>query len=292
VTRLLVVTGMSGAGRTTVLHVLEDVGFDSVDNLPIALLRPLVAAAGGRPLAIGIDSRTRGFDPPGLVALLAELRRHTAVLLIFMECDDEVLRRRYGETRRRHPMAADRPVPDGITAERRLMAPLRAVADHMLDTTGTSVADLRRMVTALVGVEPAARLLVTLVSFGFKNGLPREADLVLDLRFIRNPFYIESLRPLTGQDPLVRAHVEADPDYAATLDRFTALLLPLLPRYAHEGKSYLTIAIGCTGGQHRSVVAVEALHGRLHGQGWHTTVIHRDMPKGIPAGPAGGGARA
>lgn len=280
---IVIVSGMSGAGRSTVLHLLEDLGFDAVDNLPLALLRPLLGAAGEQrgPLAIGIDSRSRGFDPAALAMWVAELRGRGVqdATLVFMECDDEVLRRRYTETRRRHPMAQDRPVLDGIARERALVTPLKAAADHIVDTTATSVADLRRLIPALLGINDAAGLTITLVSFGFRNGLPREADLVLDVRFMANPHYDPALRPLTGQNLLVRARVEADPEYASTLNRFLALLLPLLPRYAQEGKSYLTIAIGCTGGQHRSVVTTEALDARLREQGWQTTVIHRDMPQ-------------
>jgi UPF0042 nucleotide-binding protein len=199
--------------------------------------------------------------------------------LLFFECDDEVLRRRYSETRRRHPMAMDRPVTDGIRRERRFMAPLKAAADLVYDTTTSSTAELRQWVVRHFGSEGESPLTVSVVSFAFRHGVPREADIVLDVRFLSNPHYVEPLRPLTGLDHAVQEHVRRDPDLAPTLERFLALILPLLPRYRAEGKSYLTIAIGCTGGRHRSVFVAERVAKSLRDQGWETTTIHRDLPR-------------
>jgi RNase adapter protein RapZ len=289
VKRVLVVTGMSGAGRSSVLRILEDLGYDAVDNLPLPLLHSILTptAAHTAPLALGIDSRSRGLDPQALVNSMAEFRSVSGVpaTLLFMDCDDEILRRRYTETRRRHPMAADRPVTDGIQRERLFLAPLKAAADQVFDTTSTSITDLRRWVAAQFAQETSERLSITLISFAFRNGLPREADLVFDVRFLSNPHYVDALRPKTGLDADVQEHIRRDPDFAPSLARVIDLLLPLLPRYTAEGKSYLTIATGCTGGQHRSVYMAEALHQRLRQEGWPTAVIHRDLPREPAGGP-------
>jgi UPF0042 nucleotide-binding protein len=282
---IVIVTGMSGAGRSTVLRTLEDQGYEAVDNIPLRLFRALLREEGASgeptsPLAGGIDSRSRALDPEAFVEDLPQWRNRKGMRLrlLFMECDDEVLRRRYTESRRRHPMAQDRPVPDGIARERTFMAPLKAAADLICDTTTTSTGDLRRWVLERFGAGEPQPLTISFISFAFRHGLPREADLVFDMRFLRNPHYVDELRPKTGREPDVQAYIAADPDFRPTLDRLQALLLPLLPRYAAEGKSYLTIAIGCTGGQHRSVFMAEALGLGLRRHGWRTTIIHRDIP--------------
>lgn len=278
--RVLLVTGMSGAGRSTCLNVLEDIGFEALDNLPLPLATNLLnpRASIDNDLAIGMDSRTRGFDPERLLAQMAIWRQSTShsFSLIFMDCDDGILLRRYTETRRRHPMADDRSVADGIAKERELMKPLLDAADVRIDTSQLSVADLRALVNGHFDKHAEQRLQITVMSFSFKRGLPREADLVFDMRFLRNPHYNEALRPLTGRDPAVRDYVRADPDYDTTIQRLFDLILPLLPRYLSEGKSYLTIAIGCTGGRHRSVAVAEHLGALLDAQGWSIRVRHRD----------------
>jgi UPF0042 nucleotide-binding protein len=281
-TRIVVVTGMSGAGRSSCLKILEDVGYEAVDNLPFQLLTRLLRSGEPpeRPLAIGVDSRTRGLDPGELVREIERFRAEasTPIRLVFFECDDEVLQRRYTESRRRHPLAQDRPVTDGIARERVFMAPIKAAADLVIDTSTSTLADLRRRVTAELGPQAEGRLTLTLVSFSFRNGLPREADIVFDARFLANPHYVEALRPLTGLDPAVRRHIEQDPDWQRTVEGLEKLLMPLLPRYRGEGKSYLTIAVGCTGGRHRSVALVEELASRLRAAGWVPFVVHRDLP--------------
>ncbi len=281
--RLVIVTGMSGAGRTSCLKILEDQGFEAIDNLPIPLIERFVRLDDGleRDLAIGLDSRTRAFAPGRLVALVQKLARANpavGVSQLFFDCDDEGLQQRFTETRRRHPLAADRPVQDGIAAERILMSPLKAAATLVIDTTLLSLPELKRLLTGhFASPDKGTGLTVSCVSFAYRRGLPREADLVFDVRFLQNPHYVPELKPLTGLDPAVQAHVEADPGFAAFEATLQALLLPLLPRYQAEGKSYLTIAIGCTGGQHRSVFVTERLAGALRAAGYEVSTTHREL---------------
>jgi RNase adapter protein RapZ len=284
--QIVLVTGMSGAGRTTALKALEDLGFEAVDNLPVTLLGNLVRPGDRleRDLAIGIDCRTRAFDPPALIKRITARRASTAPepKLLFLDCEDEILRRRFNETRRRHPLAQDRPVTDGIAHERRVMAGLREHADLVIDTSQLSAADLRRLIAGYFTTASERRLTLSVLSFAYRGGLPREADLVFDVRFLANPHYIDELRPKNGRDPQVRAYVEADPGYPLLLERLEALLLPLLPSYQREGRSYLTIAFGCTGGRHRSIVVAEAFAARLRESGWTVIVRHRDTPDANP----------
>lgn len=280
---IVVVTGMSGAGRSTCLKILEDLGFEAVDNLPVNLLGRVLRGdePGPQRLAIGMDSRTRGFAPTRLLATLAEVKAQPDVspALLFLECDDEVLRRRFSETRRRHPLAEIPAVGDALAAERRLMGPLKAAADILIDTSELSVPDFRRILTGRFGAE-GGKLAIAVVSFAYRYGLPREADLVFDVRFLRNPHYEAELRPLTGLDPAVQAHVQADPGFAGFVASLQGLVLPLLPRYQSEGKSYLTIAFGCTGGKHRSVFLAEMTGEWLRRCGWDATTVHRELARG------------
>ena len=277
---ILVISGLSGAGKSTVLKALEDSGHEVVDNLPLSLLDALLAGTTGRPLALGIDSRTRAFDAEALALRLAALRdAGRDVRLIFLECADDVLIRRFSETRRRHPLSADRPAIDGILAERELLAPLKRRADLVIDSTDLSVTDLRARIAERFGGGFAPGLTVTIMSFGFAAGLPRDADLVFDMRFLANPHWDMGLRPLTGEDPRVAAFVEADPLYATTLGKIDDLVRTLLPGYAREGKAYLTIAIGCTGGRHRSVAVARDLAARLTAAGHLVALQHRDIAK-------------
>lgn len=295
-TLIVLVTGMSGAGRTTALKVLEDLGYEAVDNLPATLLSSLVRPGDRieRRLAIGIDSRTRAFDPQA-IGLLLDLPPDgdgPKVQLLFLDCESEILRRRFTETRRRHPLAGERPIMDGIARERHLIEPLRQRADLVIDTSQLAPKELRQLLVGHFGREGAEGLLVSIVSFGFRNGLPREADLVFDVRFLSNPHYVDELRPLTGCDAPVREYIEADRSYGFLLDKLMDLLEPLLPAYQREGKSYLTIAFGCTGGRHRSVAVAEAFTARLRKAGWPVLVQHRDTPDAgrvpleLPAGEA------
>jgi UPF0042 nucleotide-binding protein len=283
--KVVVVTGMSGAGKTLALKALEDLGYEAVDNLPLSLLGAVVLRPDERvrrPLAIGIDIRTRDF---GVASMLAEMDRLKdggclAMTLVFIDCDDEVLSRRFTETRRRHPLAVDRPLADGICHERELISPLRGRSDLVIDTTALPPAELKRVLAGQFGLDAKPSLTVFVTSFSYRRGLPREADLVFDARFLKNPHYDPLLRPLTGRDPAVAAYVAGDPGFDQFFATLTALLDPLLPRFAAEGKSYLTIAVGCTGGRHRSVVIAEQLTHWLRDRGQRVDLRHRELEEG------------
>lgn len=282
---VVILTGVSGSGKSTALRALEDAGFYCVDNLPILFLEKLVELSGHTAgevsrIALVVDAREGRFlaDAPRVIQ---EIRQQGAdVEVLFLEASDESLVRRYSETRRRHPLAGENgTVPDGIAAERLALAALRAIADEIIDTTTLNVHELKRLVTRRFGSSEGARLGVTVVSFGFRFGLPTHADLVLDVRFLPNPFFIPELKPHPGTDPRVASFVLGQPDAKAFLDRIGDLLGFLLPRYRAEGKSYLTIAIGCTGGKHRSVALAGALAERLEGAGQPVRLWHRDVEK-------------
>ncbi len=290
--RVLLVTGISGAGKTSALKTLEDLGYEAIDNVPLSLLQNLVLprqrdfAGHGfeRPLAIGVDIRTRDF---GVEPFLRELDRlvgqsDVEVRVLFLDCDDEELCRRFSETRHRHPLAVDRPVSDGIAHERRLVSQLRDRADVTVDTTGLGPGDLKRILKGHFAIASQAELTVFVTSFSYRRGLPREADLVFDVRFLANPHYDADLRPRSGRDPAVADFITRDGGFAQFFDALTGMLLPLLPRFAAEGKSYLTIAIGCTGGRHRSVFAAERLAAWLESQNQRVHVDHRDLDRDNP----------
>lgn len=288
--RVVVVTGMSGAGKTLALKFLEDLGYEAVDNLPLTLVGPLLGAPRPepgryRPIAIGIDIRTRDF---GAAPMLAELDRLAEVLgvnlrLLFVDCDDEVLARRYTETRRLHPLAVERPLADGIVHERQLIAPLRGRADVVIDTSRLRPAEFKTALSGHFGLDRVAPLVLFVTSFSYRFGLPREADLVFDARFLANPFYDAALRPLTGRDAKVSAYIDADPAFAPFWSSLTQMIGPMLPRFVAEGRNYLTIAIGCTGGRHRSVAVAEKLTGWLRQQGQKVDLRHRDLVEGDTA---------
>ncbi|MEE8333787.1 MAG: RNase adapter RapZ [Alphaproteobacteria bacterium] len=288
--RVVLITGMSGAGRSSALKALEDIGYEAVDNLPLSLLASLVASTVGteRSLAIGIDIRTRDFGVESILQELDALMRDpgTDVQLLFLDCEDDTLRLRYSETRRRHPLAGDRPLMDGIHHERRLVSPLRARADLVIDTTGLTQNDLRRKLGQQYAIGAETSFTLFLVSFAYRNGVPRESDLVFDVRFLDNPHYKADLRPLTGLDPDVAGFIARDPGFTGFFGGLTGLLAPLLPRFRNEGKSYLTISVGCTGGQHRSVYVAERLARWLRDQGEQVSVTHRELmpqpPKSAP----------
>ncbi len=286
---VILVTGLSGAGRTSTLKVLEDLGYEAVDNLPLGLLPALLAPrdAPGR-IAVGVDPRTRGFASEPLAVTIATLKARGDIDLrvVFLDCDDDVLIRRFTETRRRHPLATDRPVADGIAIERRMLEPVRDLATAAIDTSSSSLGEFRERLISALSLDRQRAMTVTVVSFAFRNGLPRESDLVFDVRFLANPHYVEALRPRDGRDPEVGAFVAGDPAFAAFFDTLTGLLGPLLPRYEREGKSYLTVAIGCTGGKHRSVHVAERLAGWLKSAGTPVTLRHRDLPR-EPGGAVG-----
>lgn len=277
--RLLLVTGMSGAGKSTVLNALEDMGWDSVDNLPVAMLESFVhgdyRGADVRPVAVGMDSRSRGFDAerlPDIVRSIAGVRPE----ILYLDCSGAELARRYNETRRRHPLAPDRPAEDGIARERGVTAAIRKAADWILDTTDLRPAELREELRRRYGDDRDGPI-VTIASFGFARGISRIADLVFDMRFVANPHWVPELRPLTGLDPAVRAYCAEDAGWAAFMDSTEALLTGLIPRYWAAGKTYLTIAFGCTGGRHRSVAAALEMAERLRAAGIEANIRHRDL---------------
>ncbi len=277
--RLLLVTGMSGAGKSTVLDALEDMGWDCVDNLPVALLEDFVHGeekAGVKvPIAVGMDSRSRGFDAerlPGIIRSIEGVRPE----ILYLDCAGGELIRRFGETRRRHPLASDRPAEDGVARERGLTARLREAADSILDTTDLTPAELREELRRRYG-EDRDQPVLTIASFGFSRGVSRTADLVFDMRFVANPHWVDALRPLTGLDPEVCDYCRADPAWGETMDRIEGLLNALIPRYWAAGKTYLTVAFGCTGGRHRSVAAAVEMVERLRVAGFPANIRHRDL---------------
>ena len=272
---LILVTGFSGAGMSSVLKTLEDLGLEVFDNFPLPLVGPLVSdkQAEPRKIAIGIDTRTRGFSTQSVI----ETAQNLNAQLLFITCDDHELQRRFTETRRRHPLAKEKSVRAGIEEERKLLEKIQYSADLVIDTTTLSVHDLRHILEGHFSIQPQQELTLTLMSFGFKHGTPREADIVMDVRFVENPHWKEDLRPLSGKDKAVGDHIEKDPNFAQFIDNFKALIEPLLPRYAHEGKKYLTIAIGCTGGRHRSVYTVEKLSKWFKETSSLTHIEHRDL---------------
>ena len=287
--RIVVVTGLSGAGKISILRALEDLSYEAVDNPPLDLL-PTLVAQGSRPLAVGVDARSRGFDASVVLDVLAALRADPGLRaeLVYAWATEEALLRRYTESRRRHPRAPEGRVVDGIEAETELTEPLRNAADLVLDTSNLALAELRRRMAARFGAtspeSELTSLTVSLVSFAFRAGLPREADMVFDARFLRNPHYDPILRPRTGLDGEVAAYVQADPDFPQFMARIEALLDLVLPRFVTEGKRYVTVAVGCTGGQHRSVHIVErladhlrALPGARVDKTWQVTVTHREL---------------
>jgi UPF0042 nucleotide-binding protein len=279
--KLVLVTGMSGAGKSVALKTLEDAGYEAIDNIPLVLLPAVTKVGSGsdRQLAVGVDIRTRDYSAQGFEAIIQGFRADSALELtiLFLDCDDEVLRRRFTETRRKHPLAQDRPVLDGIQLERRLIGHIAKIADLTIDTTDTRAADLRRIVAGQIAAAERA-LSVHVMSFSFKQGLPREADMVFDVRFLKNPHYVLELNQLTGLNKAVGDYIETDAGFADFFNHLTTLVLPLLPRYLDEGKSYLTIAIGCTGGKHRSVYVAEKLADYINQNGFEADVSHRDIP--------------
>ena len=290
--RVVLVTGLSGGGKLSVLGALEDLGFETVDNPPVEMLADMVGRSE-RKLAIGVDARTRGFDATRVLETLAELRANPRLWpeLVYVCADEATLLRRYTESRRRHPLAPQDRVSVGIAQEQAVTGKLREAADLVVDTSDLPIGVMRRRIEQHFGADTAAdRLVVTLVSFGYPRGLPREADLVFDSRFLRNPHYDPGLRARTGLDPEVGGFIATDPDFASFFERLAGLVEMLLPRFVQEGKKYATIAIGCTGGRHRSVYLVEKLAARLtapleahraagEAGGWRLHVMHRELAR-------------
>jgi UPF0042 nucleotide-binding protein len=292
---VVLVTGMSGAGKSQALKALEDMGFEAIDNVPLSLLRTLIAgsereynnpnaselvhtSSNERRIAIGVDIRTRDFGIEPFLRCCEEIEAmdHVTARILFLDCDDDELRRRYEETRHRHPLATDRPVIDGIARERKLLGALRDRADIMIDTSGRGPGELKRILEGHLTNHSQGVLSVFVTSFAYRRGLPREADLVFDVRFLSNPHYVPELRPKTGRDQDVAAYIERDPAFEPFFDNLTGMIQPLLPGFRAEGKSYLTVAVGCTGGRHRSVFVAERLTMWFESIGQPVSVHHRD----------------
>ncbi len=280
---LVVLTGLSGSGKSTVLKSFEDMGFYCVDNLPVELM-PIFAelhAAGDGDFAraaLMIDAR-EGLQLQKLPPLLKHLRKDHPITLVFIEANDDALLRRYSETRRPHPLGKDYSVRESLRHERELMAPIRKLADVVIDTTQFNVHELRHFVTERFKNPDKRPLMVSVVSFGYRYGVPTDADLVFDVRFLPNPHFIPRLREFTGKDPKVRRYIRSFPQTGEFLRRIESLLTYLIPHYIREGKSYLTIAFGCTGGKHRSVMMSESVKKSLEKHGVTAKVVHRDILK-------------
>lgn len=283
-TDVLLITGMAGAGVTTVLKTLEDLGWETVDNVPLSLLSRVVALPDApgeqqRPIAFGFGARTRDFDPAAILRSFEQLRRRADldIGMLFLDCSSSELERRFAETRRRHPLADDRPAAEGIRIERELLAPLRDRANRLIDTTQCKANVLAQQIRSTFARDDAPGTTLTIESFGFARGMPAGVDLVFDMRFLRNPHWEPELRPFTGQDAKVAAYIAADPAYDEAVGRIEELLLLLVPRYRAEGKPYVTVAFGCTGGKHRSVHVAERVARRLREAGFSPTIAHRDL---------------
>lgn len=280
--RLVLVTGPSGAGRSTAINVLEDLGFEAIDNLPLSLIpRLLDGPPRPVPLALGLDVRNRDFSASNVIELIDGLTRNPAFApeVLYLDCATDALIRRYAETRRRHPLAGDGSPSDAISAERDLLAPIRVRADVLVDTTDLSPHDLRAELAQAFDVTGGLRLSVSIQSFSYKRGVPRGLDMMFDCRFLANPHWVADLRALDGRCAAVQGHVTADPRYAEFFARVRDLLTFLLPAQVAEGKAHLAIGFGCTGGQHRSVTLAETMAAALAEQGWQVSKRHRELER-------------
>ena len=280
---LVVITGMSGSGKASVLKAFEDLGYYCVDNLPVGLIPRFAELVGQSSeierTALVVDVR-EGTQLGDLPAIVKSVKRMLPTRVLFLEASDAVLLRRFSETRRPHPLGTGSSVRTSLGAERRHLRKIRALADLVIDTSKFNVHELRSYVTERFQKQATEKsILVSCVSFGFKHGVPDDADLMFDVRFLPNPHFVPEFRPLTGRDPKVAKYILSFPQTKEFIQRISDLLIYLLPHYIHEGKSYLTIAFGCTGGQHRSVMIAEEVGRRLHKAGYRVKVTHRDSPK-------------
>jgi RNase adapter protein RapZ len=282
--RLILITGPSGAGRSTAFHALEDLGFEVIDNLPLSLIPRLIEGPPlGRPIALGLDVRNRDFNATAVIELIDRLTRDPRVLLdvLYLDCSPTVLISRYSQTRRRHPVTEAATPAEGIEREIDLLAPIRVRADHLIDTSDMSPHELKAEIGRWFDPGEDRRLALSVQSFSYKRGLPRGLDMVFDCRFLANPYWDPALRDLDGRDGAVAAHVEADPRFAEFFLRLQDLILMLLPAQLDEGKAHLAIGFGCTGGQHRSVAVAEKLAKVLAEAGWQVSKRHRELERRV-----------
>lgn len=285
---ILLVSGLSGAGKSTALKTLEDIGWEAVDNFPIRLIDGLIdtpspSHESKMPLALGFDSRTRGIRADTLIKQIKKLEQddNFHVETLFLDCNGNELERRYAESRRRHPMSHDRPASDGIAQERQLLAPYLRWAEHIVDTSKMSVNDLQIEIRQKFSLLSSPRMTISLTSFGFSRGIPNNVDLVFDMRFLRNPHWDDNLRPLTGLDNSVADYIRADGEYDAAVEKMFDLLSHILPLYEKQSKAYVNIAFGCTGGRHRSVHITETFGKLLQKLGFSPTIYHRNLTSRI-----------
>lgn len=279
--RVILVTGPSGAGRTTAINALEDLGFEAIDNLPLGLIPRLIDGVSLRPMALGIDARGRDFSPEGLLGLQAQLSndQRVTVELLYLDCRAEVLLRRFSETRRRHPLSPDDAPGEGIAREMEMLAPVRSGADLLIETSDLTPHDLRAQVQRWFGSETGQGMAVALHSFSYKRGLPNGLDMVFDCRFLHNPFWQKDLRKLTGLDAAVSDYVSRDARHAPFIEKVTDLVAFVLPASVEEGKAHFSVGFGCTGGQHRSVAVTEWVAAALALQGWRVSIRHRELER-------------
>ena len=296
--RVLLVTGVLGAGKTTALRALEDLGWETIDNFPMRLLEGLIDnpdLGNGQhaPLAIGFDSRTRGFNAASVISLVKRLtgRADLSLTTLYLDCGADELQRRYNETRRPHPLSADMPAEAGIAAERELMEPLRRWADVVINTTAFSAHLLTQSIRGQFALATGPAMTLSLCSFGFAKGMPPVADFIFDMRFLENPHWEAALRPLTGKDARIGEFIRRDAAWQPAFVHIRDLLLTVLPRFAAQGKAYVTIAFGCTGGRHRSVFMAEQIAEALRGQGFSPTLLHRNLASRAADLIEGGAAR-
>ncbi len=284
--KLFLITGLSGAGKSSALKVLEDLSYEAIDNLPVSLLSNVVdmvladnECEDRAALAIGIDARTRNFQQDEILKNLAEIRGHDNINLkiLYFDSSSEVLAKRFTETRRKHPLARGQQVMTAITREREMMDVIRAEADFIFDTSGMGIQELRQTLTQKFERKQSEDLNIMISSFAYPRGLPRDADLVFDVRFLRNPHYVDDLKHLTGKDRAIQDYVAQDDRFGDFCDKIRDLILFALPEYKREGKSYLNIAFGCTGGRHRSVCMAEKMAKILEENGFKTSLSHREL---------------
>ncbi len=277
--KVIIVTGLSGAGRSTALKILEDLGYEAVDNLPLSLLSLVVNNGTKTNIAIGIDIRSRDFSGTEISKFIKKNRENMNLELVFFECESEVLIDRYKATRRLHPLKLDIPIKDIIEQERIWLAPLKKIADYIVDSSNLELPALNNTLSSFFQIEKQSKLNIRVLSFGYKFGLPREADIVMDVRFIKNPYYIEKLKNLTGKDTPVINYLEKQEIYNSFLKKITSITLELFPVFKSEGKKYLTIAFGCTGGIHRSVAIAEKFYNNISNAKFNVFIDHRDLKK-------------
>jgi len=279
---IVLVTGPSGAGRSTAINVFEDMGFETIDNMPLSLLSGLLSGqTSGRQIALGVDIRTRDFSVGSVLDIHEEIKRTEGFdsTILFLDCETDALVQRYSETRRRHPLAPDETPKFGIEREKKILSTLRLRADVLIETTNLSPNDLKQELKNWYGDADAKHLAITLHSFSYKRGTPRGIDMIYDCRFLNNPYWEKSLRSMNGTDKEVAEYVKSDIRFDEFFERLSGMCEFLLPAYIDEGKAHFSLGFGCTGGQHRSVCIAEALGKSLADSGWHVSIRHRELER-------------